>query len=588
MLRTRVRAGPVSGIIISVVLAALLTAMGTVELFLPALTPAFGEPAPVALRVPYSAWLVRDSAGDVWTIRYEHSRIVVPRRTLQRQDDEQHRAAVKYHALRRPPSFVRVASLFVLTLFSCLVLTNYFQRFSHSRVRLLRSQVGIFGLMLLVIAVGKGVMLLTALPECWMPLAALALWVAVGFDRRTAMLVHAAASFMVASLLGLDFILLAAFVVQGITATLLFFDRKRSRQMLLAGALGGVAAAMTHTSLIVLMEGKLSPIADLAQGFGSNIVACLGGGLLSGVLGHLLQEPAEFVMGHVSRDKLLDLTDIESPLLQRMAQQAPGSWEHSRAMANLAEAAAAAIGADSLLTRVGAYYHDVGKTVQPKYFIENLAPGEGSPHDALAPEVSADAIMAHVVLGTKLLRDEGVPEPVVEFAYTHHGTQLVQYFWQRYQQQPPPDDTAVEPRLDESHFRYPGMPPMSKETAILMLVDAVEAASRTIVPPDEQRFHEMIRQVVFGKLAAGQLDDSGLSITDLRVLSARLAATLVNMYHGRIKYPWQFEVEDTASEGHTPVGLPAPPAERGDEAESDSTVEDEPSGPSGAARDSFA
>src|SRR6185295_11906135 len=242
---------------------------------------------------------------------------------------------------------------------------------------------------------------------------------------------------------------------------------------------------------------------------------------------------AERLLGAVSRDKLLDLTDLEQPLLKKMAGEAPGSWEHSRAMANLAEAAASAIGADALLTRVGAYYHDLGKTTQSKYFVENLGHGERSPHDDLEPDVSADAIMAHVVVGAKILRDGGIPEPVVEFAYTHHGTQVVEYFWHKCQNGGNPKG------LTEEHFRYPGMKPPTKETAILMLVDSIEAASRTIDPPERDKFEEMIQRIVFTKLRAGQLDDSGLTLADLRVLVMRMSDTLVNMFHHRIRYPWQ-------------------------------------------------
>jgi putative nucleotidyltransferase with HDIG domain len=220
-----------------------------------------------------------------------------------------------------------------------------------------------------------------------------------------------------------------------------------------------------------------------------------------------------------------------------MAAEAPGSWEHARAMANLAEASSAAIGADALLTRVGAYYHDLGKTVQPKYFVENLAPGERSPHEDLEPEVSADAIMAHVVMGADILRKGGLPEPVVEFSYTHHGTQTVEYFWHKCKEQGNPKG------LTQEHFRYPGMKPQTKETAILMVVDSIEAASRTIFPPELKKFEEMIQRVIFTKLAAGQLDESGLTLEDLRIITSRMASTLVNMYHGRIKYPWQKEAE---------------------------------------------
>src|ERR1041384_7522115 len=202
-------------------------------------------------------------------------------------------------------------------------------------------------------------------------------------------------------------------------------------------------------------------------------------------------------------------------------------------MANLAEAAAAAIQSDTLLTRVGAYYHDLGKTVQPKYFVENLTPGERSPHEDLEPDVSADAIMAHVVLGAKLVREGRIPEPVVEFAYTHHGTQLVEYFWHKCLEQGNPKD------LTQEHFRYPGMKPQTKETAILMLVDSIEAASRTIDPPDRERFETMIQRVIFTKLKSGQLDESGLTVEDLRTLVTRMTETLVNMHHHRIKYQWQ-------------------------------------------------
>jgi cyclic-di-AMP phosphodiesterase PgpH len=165
--------------------------------------------------------------------------------------------------------------------------------------------------------------------------------------------------------------------------------------------------------------------------------------------------------------------------------------------------------------------------------VENLGPDEHSPHEALDPEVSADAIMAHVVVGAKILRDGGIPEPVVEFCYTHHGTQVVEYFWHKCLEQGNPK------HLRESHFRYPGMKPQTKETAILMLVDSIEAASRTIDPPDRERFEMMIQRIIFTKLKSGQLDESGLTVEDLRTLSTRMGETLVNMHHHRIKYQWQ-------------------------------------------------
>ena len=143
--------------------------------------------------------------------------------------------------------------------------------------------------------------------------------------------------------------------------------------------------------------------------------------------------------------------------------------------------------------------------------------------------------MAHVVQGAKILREGGIPEPVVEFAYTHHGTQTIEYFWHKCHERGNPKN------LQEDFFRYPGMKPQTKETAILMLVDSIEAASRTIQPPERQKFEEMIQRVVFTKLRSGQLDESGLTLEDVRTITVRMSDTLVNMYHGRIKYPWQRE-----------------------------------------------
>ena len=519
----------------SIVAGALFTVVCVGDLYVGWLAPRFGAPAPVTLRVPYGPLIIRER-GDSSRITYEHTRILVPRGTVLRESSDDHRTAFAYESLRRPPSAGHLLSTLTIHVFVCLMLTAYLRRFGQSRARLLRTQVGILALVLGSLVLAKALLLFTALPEFWVPMAALPLWVALVFDRRTAFLIEVAVAFVAASLLRFDLLLLCVLLVRGIAATLFFFNRRNPRQqMLMAGTLAGVAGAIGFIALTTLFQGRFDLAGDLMKGASSYVTACVGGGFVAGLLARLLRDPAERLMGHVSREKLLDLTDLEQPLLKKMAAEAPGSWEHARAMANLAEASAAAIHADALLTRVGAYYHDLGKTVQPKYFIENLAHGERSPHEELDPDISADAIMAHVVMGTKILRDGKIPEPVVEFAYTHHGTQLVEYFWHKCKEQGNPK------RLGEDHFRYPGMKPQTKETAILMLVDSIEAASRTIMPPEHKKFEEMIQRVIFTKLQAGQLDESGLTIEDLRVMTSRMASTLVNMYHGRVKYPWQRE-----------------------------------------------
>lgn len=532
-MRTRVRAGAVTGIVLSVVFGLLFTGLQTFDLFVDSWAPRLGEPAPVAIRVPYGPRIVEGRHAEGAATAYDHARVIVAPGTQLDFKQGAHRAALAYEALRRPPRPLRIFALFAIYVTLGMLLTAYLARFGQSRMRLLRTQLGLFVLLLFQMVTVKALLLFTALPELWVPVSATPLWVALSFDRRSAFLVNLVSSFLAASLLRFDLVMLTVVLVRGMAASLLYFDKKHPRKMLPAGAVAGLFACGLYTAVAIVFEGSFNLFADLAEPSDSMLLASFGGGVVGGLCAVVLRDPAERALGVVSRDKLHDLTDLEQPLLKKMAAEAPGSWQHARAMANLAEAAASAIGADALLTRVGAYYHDLGKTIRPKYFIENLSPGERSPHEALEPEVSAAAIREHVIEGTRILREGNIPEPVVEFAYTHHGTQVVEYFWHQCLERGNPNS------LTEEDFRYPGMKPQTKETAILMLVDSIEAASRTIDPPDHAKFEEMIQRIIFTKLKAGQLDDSGLTLDDLRTLVVRMSDTLVNVYHHRIRYPWQ-------------------------------------------------
>lgn len=556
MLRTRVKAGPITGLVMSLLFAVALTGVQSFDRFVAAWTPQAGKATAVTLRVPYGPRLVREKGSLQTEIRYERTRILIPRGTVLRTKNPGDQTALAFEASRRPPDAPRLLAMFAIFFTLTLGLLTYLRRFGHSRFRLLRVQGGILLLMGGLAVIAKAMFLFTSLSEYWVPLAAVPLWVATSFDRRTAFVVNVVLAFSVASFLEFDLILLCLLLARGMAATLLYLDRKHARQMVLSGAAAGACAVALFVAIMVTFEGRYDWLLDLGRLGESQLIACVGGGVLAGLLGAFFRSPSERLLGNVPRERLMDLSDLEQPLLMRLAHEAPGTHEHSRAMANLAEQAASAIGADALLTRVGAYYHDLGKTTQPKYFVENLSPDDRSPHDDLDPEVSADAIMAHVVLGAKILRDGGIPEPVVEFAYTHHGTQLVEYFWMRCQQQGNPKG------LDPSAFRYPGMKPQTRETAIVMLVDSIEAASRTIDPPERDSFEQMILRIVFTKIKDGQLDDSGLEMADLSVIMNRMADTLVNMHHHRIKYQWQakraqeFGVPSTAVS--SPIATVAP------------------------------
>ncbi len=558
MLLSRVRAGPLAGLVLSVVFAAVMTLVLVGEQLWPGASPSEGAPTAVTLRIPVGPGVPTFLDDGPWSV-LAREQLIIPRGTVLRADEPTHATALSW--LRQRPALGAQPLLGSFALFFTLsmALGAYLRRFGQSRLRLLRSQIGLMVALLGMGVLAKLGLLLTALPQYWIPISAVPVWVASSFDRRTAFVVTVVLGFSLALLVRLEPVLLAVLLSRGMAATLYYLNRKRKRHMVLSCSLAGLSAALIYIALRATFDGSFGLWQDLRLGEGSDVLACAGGGLLAGLLAALLRAPLERLFGRVSRERLLDLTDLEQPILQKIAQEAPGTWEHSRAMANLAEQAASAIGADALLTRVGAYYHDAGKTAQAKYFVENLGPDDRSPHDALEPDVSADAIMAHVVIGTKLLREGGAPEPVVEFAYTHHGTQLVEYFWERCKEQGNPKGLA------EEAFRYPGMKPQTKETAILMLVDSIEAASRTIDPPERGHFEAMVQRVLFTKLASGQLDDSGLELADLRTIATRMTDTLVNMNHHRIKYPWQAKtahefgvparaVRQYPSGGYEPVG----------------------------------
>ena len=534
MLRTRLIAGPTSGLILSLVFASGMLLVHSFETLLEPLRVDPDHPAPVTLRLPPMTIPVTEQGES--TFRFDTVVFSVGRGEVVR--DPFWAAVVRtYERLRRPPQLTNLVGIWFIYFLIANMLATYLRTFSPSPGSLLRTQVGIFALLFAFLLGVKGFLLLSRQSQFLLPASILPLWVALHLDRRTAFIVSIVTSFFLAALVGFRLTAIAVYLAAAVSALFFFRNRKHSRTLLTAGLASGTSAVLVLVVAATLFEKGIDLREDLRLPLRSNLLSAFVGGAAGGLLAYWMQNSAEIFLGVVSRPRLLDLADLDHPLLQKMAREAPGSWEHSRAMANLAEAAAAAIGADALLTRVGAYYHDLGKTCQPKYFVENLQPGETTPHEALEPEVSADAIMAHVVEGTRILRRGGIPEPVIEFAYTHHGTSVIEYFWHKCLERGNPH------QLDENFFRYPGMRPRNKETAILMLVDSIEAAARTIDEPSREAFEEMILRVVFVKLRQGQLDESGLTIEDIRVLVNRLADTLCSVYHHRIKYPWQSRAE---------------------------------------------
>ncbi len=233
---------------------------------------------------------------------------------------------------------------------------------------------------------------------------------------------------------------------------------------------------------------------------------------------------------------LLELTDVSHPLLQELARRAPGSYNHSLSVATIGEAAADAIGANGLLVRVGAYFHDIGKMLKPEYFVENMVEGQQNQHENLMPAMSALIIIGHVKDGSELAEQHNLPQHLIDFVEQHHGTTLVEYF---YHEAAARADEDHRTDADESTFRYPGPKPQSKETGVMLLVDAVESASRTLSEPTPKRIQSLVRELTLKRLLDGQFDECGLTMSELRVIQESVVKTLLAVHHGRIKYPDQ-------------------------------------------------
>jgi len=232
------------------------------------------------------------------------------------------------------------------------------------------------------------------------------------------------------------------------------------------------------------------------------------------------------------------MSNPSHPLLQELVRRAPGTYNHSITVASIGETAAESIGANGLLVRVGAYFHDIGKMLKPEYFVENMAPGQESRHDKLSPSMSTLIIIGHVKDGVDLAKQHHLPQPLIDFIEQHHGTTLVEYFYRMALNQAdeePENQTEVE----ESLYRYPGPKPQSRESGVMMLADSVESASRTLSDPTPKRIESLVQAITMKKLLDGQFDDCSLTLREINAIQESLTKSLIGIYHGRIKYPDQ-------------------------------------------------
>ncbi len=357
------------------------------------------------------------------------------------------------------------------------------------------------------------------------PLAIFPIVIRTFFDSRTAIFTL----FITTILIGFyapnnyEFILLQ--VSAGIVAVFSLDKMHRRVHLVLAALWVFTTYIIVYTALNLIHEGTLATYNfSMTKWFAISSVLIL--------LVYPLVYIFEKLFGFISDVTLIEISDSNQPLLRKLAEQAPGTFQHSMQIANLAEEVILKIGGNPFLVRAGALYHDIGKIGRPNFFIENQAVGM-NPHDRLDHLKSAEVIIEHVKNGVKMAQKHNLPEPIIEFIATHHGTTKANYFFLKHQQDNPDE------MIDENAFIYPGPLPKSKEAAVVMLVDGIEAASRSMKEKTHENLKDLIDKMIDKKIADRQLDDSDLTFRDISTIKITLLEKLINIYHIRIEYPEQ-------------------------------------------------
>jgi len=350
------------------------------------------------------------------------------------------------------------------------------------------------------------------------------------FDSRVGFYSTVIISFLVAGIRGNDYSVALASLVAGALSVYTVRDMQNRTQIFRSF---GFILLGYGLSIVALGLERFASIGVIAE----QLSLCAVNAVISPVLTYGLLIFFERVFKVTTDLTLMELAHFNHPLLRMMAERAPGTYHHSISMSTLAEAAAASVGADETLARVGAYFHDIGKILKPTYFVENQR-GSRNRHDRLSPRMSSLIIAAHVKDGVALANEYHLPQEVIDFIPMHHGTTRIDYFYSKALQlaHDSNDETKID-EINEQDYRYPGPKPQTKETGIMMLADTIEAAVRTIDDPSPQKLEAAIDELVRKRFEEGELDECPLTLKDLTKIKAAFLGVLVGVYHSRVKYP---------------------------------------------------
>ncbi|MCX5697534.1 MAG: HDIG domain-containing protein [Candidatus Omnitrophica bacterium] len=415
-----------------------------------------------------------------------------------------------------------ILHLSLLIVFLLIILTLYLvttQKTTHAFKNILLH----LSLLFVIILVLSYIIIQNGGTSYYIPFAVVPILVQMLFcDLGLSLFTTLAASLAVSAVCGNNYNLFLLFTTSGLVSILLVKEAPRRMHVMRAGAVVGLVQA---ASLFILNQAAISS-------WGSYLLLFLNGIACSFIVLGILPI-FEYLFKTVTDISLLELADFNQPLLQQLIKDAPGTFHHSLVVGNLSDAASKAVGAHALLARVGAYYHDVGKLSKPDYFSENQGNNENI-HDDLTPTMSKLVIMNHVKEGLDLAKKYKLSPRLMDFIQQHHGDSLVYYFYLRALQGMEDKDD-----VNEEGFRYPGPKPSTKETAIVLLADSAEAATRTLKEPTPSNIEELVHKVINNKFIDGQLDACDLTLKDLEQISAVFIHILGAIYHSRIIYPEQ-------------------------------------------------
>ncbi|MCF8231029.1 MAG: HDIG domain-containing protein [Bacteroidales bacterium] len=404
-----------------------------------------------------------------------------------------------------------------------LVLFLFYYFFRHSIFEENKKIIFVFFVMLLMVLITSLVGKYNVGYIYVIPISVVPILIRIFFDARFAIVIHLVTVMILGFLApnGFDFVILN--IVAGMMAIMSIVQLHRRAQFFMTSLLIFVTYSLVYTGLQLMQQGNPADLEPVHYGyFAANAILTL--------FAYPLIYIFEKSFGMVTDITLLELSDTNSPLLRSLVTKAPGTFQHSMQVANLSEEAIREIGGNALLVRTGALYHDIGKMNMPVYFVENQKAGM-NPHDELSYEESAKIIISHVIRGVEMGKKRGLPEHIIDFIRTHHGTRKADYFYMKRKQEDP------EGTVDEKEFSYHGPVPFSKETAVLMMADSVEAASRSLKAPDENKINELVENIINRLIAEEQLNNANITFKDIRIVKKILKRQLMNIYHVRVAYP---------------------------------------------------